>query len=151
MPFLEKVYRLINLYNQKMKKPRRYGTDDLLYPAEVHLLEVIGASGGISTTQLAQRLSVTKGAVSQTAAKLLEKGLLVKKPVPGQQREQLLTISEKGGIVFQYHRNLHSHLLEQVESILAQLPEESRTALEKLLATLEETVTETEENNNALS
>lgn len=36
MPFLETVYRLINKYNQCMKTPRRYGTEELLYPAETH-------------------------------------------------------------------------------------------------------------------
>lgn len=151
MTFLEKVYRLINLYNQKMKTPRFYGTDDLLYPAEVHLLEVIGANKGITTTQLAQRLSVTKGAVSQTAAKLMEKGLIIKNPAPGQQREQLLTISEKGNVVFQYHRKLHGNMLEQVEGTLAQLPEENRALLDNLLAILEKTITEMEEDNHALS
>lgn len=151
MAFLEKVYRLINLYNQKMKTPRHYGTDDLLYPAEVHLLEVIGADKGITTTQLAQRLLVTKGAVSQTAAKLMEKGMIIKTPAPGQQREQLLTISEKGNVVFQYHRKMHGNMLEQVDGVLAQLPEENRAVLDDLLAVLGKTITEMGEEDNALS
>ena len=78
MFIFENTYRLINKYNQKGKTPKTYGTEDLLYVAEVHMIEIIGSYGQITTTQLAQVLSITKGAVSQTTAKLFGKGLIEK-------------------------------------------------------------------------
>ena len=145
MLFLETVYRLMNRYNQKTKTPRCYGTEDLLYPAEVHLLEVIGSREGITTTELAERLAVTKGAVSQTTAKLLEKQLILKTPASGQRREQLFTLTERGGIVYRHHRQLHRRMLERVEAVWRELPQESRTALEKLVVALENSLEDMEE------
>lgn len=40
MRFLEDTYRLINKYNQKAKTAKRYGTEDLLYSAEIHMIYV---------------------------------------------------------------------------------------------------------------
>ena len=42
MILLESFYRLINKYNQKTKNARQYGTEHLLYPAEVPLIEPTG-------------------------------------------------------------------------------------------------------------
>lgn len=145
MSFLENVYRLMNRYNQKMKTPRYYGTEDLLYPAEVHLLEVIGSGDGITTTELAARMAITKGAVSQTTARLMAKGLVQKHPAPGQKREQLFTVTEKGDTVFAYHRHMHRHMLEGVETVLCELPQESRQVLERIFEILEKTLDEQEE------
>lgn len=145
MPFLETVYRLMNRYNQKAKLPKHYGTEDLLYPAEVHLLEVIGSGEGVTTTELAERLAITKGAVSQTTAKLLEKQLILKTPASGQRREQLFTLTERGGIVYRHHRQLHRRMLERVEAVWRELPPESRTALEELAVLLEEPLDDMEE------
>lgn len=145
MQFLETVYRIMNLYNQKTRVPKHYGTEDLLYPAEVHLLELIGSGDGITTTQLAERLAITKGAVSQTTARLLDKQLVLKTPAPGQRREQLFTLSEKGNIVYRHHRQLHQSMLERVEAVWRLLPQESRTVLEQLVAVLEDSLNEMEE------
>ena len=41
----ENSYRLLNKYNQKTQKPKHYGTDDLLYAAEVHMIDTIGTHG----------------------------------------------------------------------------------------------------------
>ena len=42
MDFFEDVYRIINKYNQKAKLPKTYGTEDLLYMSEIHMIEIIG-------------------------------------------------------------------------------------------------------------
>ena len=145
MPFLETIYRLMNRYAQKTKMPKHYGTEDLLYPAEVHLLEVIGSREGISTTQLAEKLAVTKGAVSQTTARLLEKQLICKTPAPGQRREQRFTLTEKGEVVFHHHRQMHGCMLERVEALLRQLPPESRKTLDEILVVIEGSISEMED------
>ena len=54
----ESSYRLLNKYNQKTQKPKHYGTDDLLYAAEVHMIDTIGTHGEITTTFLAQLLGI---------------------------------------------------------------------------------------------
>ncbi len=78
MNLLENAYRLINKYIQHSKTPKSYGTEDMLYMSEVHMIEVIGSYEGITTTKLAAALGITKGAVSQTVSKLEKKAMINK-------------------------------------------------------------------------
>lgn len=47
-------------------------------------------------SELAKALDVTNGAVSQTAARLEQKGYLVRCAVPGNRRQTLAVLTEKG-------------------------------------------------------
>ena len=47
---IQKSLRLINRYNNLTKKARHYGTPFLLYPSEIHTIEVIGSQNNITTT-----------------------------------------------------------------------------------------------------
>ena len=73
MEFFEDVYRIINKYNQKAKLPKTYGTEDLLYMSEIHMIEIIGSEEEVTNGKLTKILGITKGAVSQTVTKLEEK------------------------------------------------------------------------------
>lgn len=76
--FFERTFRLINLYNAKSKQPRTFSTGHTLFPAETHAIELTGSSGGITSTNLANVLNITKGAVSQTTSKLISKNIIEK-------------------------------------------------------------------------
>lgn len=135
--FLERVYRIINQYNAKTKKPRRYcGGTLTLYGAETHMLERIGSAPGITATRLAEDLAVTKGAVSQTVAKLRDKGLIQREPAAANAGGLFLT--ERGRTVFEEHRALHQAMLEQIEAVLREAPEQTRRDLNRLLEIVEQ-------------
>lgn len=137
MILLENCYRLINKYNQKTKNPRQYGTEHLLYPAEVHIIEIIGNNGSITTTALAQSLGITKGAVSQTTAKLAGKGLIEKRGSLEKRTEVHISLTEAGKAVFAFHRQLHAGMLAEVDGVLKELTPESREAVNRILGVLE--------------
>ena len=99
MRFLEDTYRLINKYNHKAKTAKYYGTEDLLYSAEVHMIEMIGSYEAITTTKLAEKLGITKGAVSQITRKLLEKDLIIKNPSAERSNEVLISLTDEGKMV----------------------------------------------------
>ena len=140
MHFFENAYRLINKYNQASKQAKHYGTDDLLYPAEVHMIEMIGSCEKITTTKLAEVLGITKGAVSQITRKLSEKGLLQKTASGEKRNEMLLSLTEKGGVVFRCHRKLHGDMLRKIDAICSQLSPEGKNALNALLRVVEESL-----------
>ena len=140
MFIFENTYRLINKYNQKGKTPKTYGTEDLLYVAEVHMIEIIGSYGQITTTQLAQVLSITKGAVSQTTAKLFGKGLIEKHNSKERTNEVFISLSEKGKLVFNYHRKMHADMMQQIEGELKQLSPESIKAVNKIIAIIDDSL-----------
>ncbi len=142
MNFLENAYRIINKYNQKTKAAKYYGTDDLLYPAEVHMIEIIGSHKSITTTKLAQVLGITKGAVSQVTRKLSEKNMIVKEPSMEKNNEVLISLTEKGQVVFEYHQNMHKDMLQKLDLIMNDLPEESKDTMDRMIRVIEESLDE---------
>lgn len=142
MNFLENTYRIINKYNQKTKTAKHYGTEDLLYPAEVHMIEIIGSHKSITTTKLAQVLSITKGAVSQVTRKLSEKNMIVKEPSKEKTNEVSISLTTKGKNVFEYHQDMHKEMLVKLDLILNDLPEESKNAMDRMIRVIEESLDE---------
>lgn len=140
MHFFEDTYRLINKYNQKTKTAKQYGTEDMLYSAEVHMVEIIGSYEAITTTNLAKALGITKGAVSQVTHKLIEKNLIVKIPSGEKNNEILISLTDKGRIVYSYHRNMHKQMLEKIDSILCELSDEEKIALEQIISVIDESL-----------
>lgn len=132
--FFEKIYRIINKYNTKTKKPRQYGLNKiLLYSSEVHMIEVIGVASELTTTQIADEMAITKGAVSQTTAKLLKKGLIQKKPVIDTPNTSLISLTESGKEVFKEHRKLHEEMINKINSILHESSDETKKKLDEIL------------------
>ncbi len=140
MFLFEDIYRLINKYNQKTKTAKKYGTDDLLYSAEVHMIEIIGSYEKITTTKLANTLGITKGAVSQITHKLLEKNLIVKIPSTERNNEVLISLTEKGRIVYSYHQNMHKNMIERIDSVLCDLSEEGKRAFVQIIQVIDESL-----------
>jgi DNA-binding MarR family transcriptional regulator len=99
----EAFLRIINKFNELEKIPIDHGTGDLLYASEINTLEIIGKSPGINFTQIARKRGVTKGAVSQIVAKLVRKGLVVKKQALDNGKTVLLELSDMGAIAFENH------------------------------------------------
>ncbi|MBO5209533.1 MAG: MarR family transcriptional regulator [Lachnospiraceae bacterium] len=140
MHFLEDTYRLINKYNQKTKTAKQYGTEDFLYSAEVHMIEIIGSYETITTTKLAEKLGITKGAVSQITRKLLEKKLIMKIPSNEKVNEVLILLTDKGRMVYSYHRSMHERMLRKIDLIICDLSDEGKMALDKIIQVIDESL-----------
>ena len=139
--FLERIYRLMNLNQAAQKQPRQYGSNVTLYAAEVHMLEIIGDRPGLMSTELAARLAISKGAVSQTLKKLAEKSL-VRKSSAADGRAAALFLSEEGEKVWQAHQALHEPMLQELQQLAEQLTPEAAQALERLGEVLEAHLTQ---------
>lgn len=109
--------RLIHVLATGKNTARDYGGVSL-YKAEVHLLEIIGKKPGITVSDISNALEVTKGAISQIVAKLLNKQLVEKILHPGNMRIHELHLTPQGTAIFIQHE-LHEQGL--IESILAEL------------------------------
>ncbi len=90
--------KILHLYSVITRKPKDYGTGDLLYFVEVHTLSMVGNNTEINMTQLAELMGVTRGAISQTVRKLVSKNLIVKTNTTNK-KEVNLKLSEKGMVV----------------------------------------------------
>lgn len=102
---IDQFLKILNLYSVISRKPKDYGTGDLLYFTEVHTISMVGKNKSVNMTQLADIMGVTKGAISQTIRKLVSKNLIIKSNTRNR-KEISLRLSGKGKIVY---KGLQSH------------------------------------------
>ena len=78
-------------------------TAEFLTPTEAHTLKMIALNEGISQTELSEQMYRTAGATSVMVDKLVEKGLVHRQRVDGDQRRYLLTLTDRGRLVHASH------------------------------------------------
>lgn len=103
---MESLYESSRLIHQYESMPRKYGTEDELYMVEVHTLDLIGRHKRMTTTEIAEINNRTMSAASQMVEKLFKKDLVLKYRNPENHRELLIELTEKGKVVYNYHKEL---------------------------------------------
>jgi DNA-binding MarR family transcriptional regulator len=101
--------KILHLYSVIARKPKDYGTGDLLYFTEIHTISMVGKNNEINMTQLADLMGVTRGAISQTIRKLAGKNLIIKTNTTNK-KEINLRLSEKGLIVLNGQESFQQEL-----------------------------------------
>ena len=131
--------RLIMQLQKLEKQPRVFGDAGPLTPSEIHTVEAIGSEGGVPMSELADRLQITKGAVTQMVSRLEDKRMVRRGPNPNDSRSVIVGLTDKGKTALQIHDRLHmdfykelgAHLNEQERSILEHALEKLCTHLQK--------------------
>ncbi len=116
---VEQFLRIVNRYTTLQKKPYNFGIGEKLHPAEIHTVSAIAAAGTINVTKLALRLGVTRGAVSQMAARLEKKGLVSKTRERGNDKEVLMALTRKGQRANEGHIRFHAGMYAEFASMMA--------------------------------
>jgi DNA-binding MarR family transcriptional regulator len=75
----------------------------------MHLLDAIAAEP-LSVVALADRSGQLKGTVSKHVQRLVDAGLVLRSPIPGNRKELSLTLTEDGTTVVAAHRELHAEM-----------------------------------------
>ena len=108
--------RMLHIYSVLDKKPKEYGTGDLLYVSEIHAIYSIGNNPEINITQLAEFLGVTKGAISQTVKRLVHKCYIAR--YYGRNKKEVnLRLSDKGFIIYQGYQTFNNEMLHFAEEL----------------------------------
>ena len=84
----------------------------------MHLLAAI-AEGPVSVVGLAARSGQLKGTVSKHVQRLVEAGLVVRTPIPGNRKEVELVLTADGNVVAEAHRRLHDEMALGMHDFLA--------------------------------
>lgn len=108
--------RLIHVLSTSKNSPIEFG-EVTLYRAEIHVLELIGDTDKPTVTVIAEKLGVTKGAISQIISKLLIKELIIKRDILNS-NAQILSLTAKGLRVLSTHHGHELSLISQVEGKL---------------------------------
>jgi DNA-binding MarR family transcriptional regulator len=85
-----------------------YGTELRLYPSEIHLILLIDEGHTSNSTEMANKLRVTKGAVSQTISRLVKKNILEKSKDPHKRNELTVSFTPLGEKVIKECRRLQT-------------------------------------------
>jgi DNA-binding MarR family transcriptional regulator len=134
---LLKVFQKISVINGKT---RHYGTDQLLYEAEMRIIKAIRENEGIHVTALADMLGITKGAVSHSLIQLQKKGVILKQPDSTNQSRLLLKLTDKGETAYQNHEKLHEGFDFAIEALLKNESSEFKSSLDQFLVKLDGTI-----------
>jgi len=135
------VYKLAELD----KKVRNYGTDIPLHVSEIHMIQEIKNSNGSHISEIARKLDVTRGAVSQIIMKLERKGF-VRKEVDSENKLKLVPVlTEKGETADSNHKKYHEVFNNSIKEILKKTNIDERKVIKNFLLDVEEKCKELEE------
>lgn len=133
-----KFQAITQLTQQLDRSPKRFGTDELLTHTEIHLIEIIGNIEGLSVTDLARQMGVTKGAVSQSLKKLDKKGYTLKETDPENLSRSVVKLTSKGQTAFWAHKHWHETMDGGFSRYLNELKEGELTTIVEFLERVED-------------
>jgi DNA-binding MarR family transcriptional regulator len=129
--------KILHLYSIIGRKPKDYGTGDLLYFTEIHTITVVARNDEVNMTQLAEIMGVTKGAISQTIRKLSHKNLILKTNI-NNRKEINIRLSEKGIKVFKAQESFQKEIFTFAGALYEKArPEDRETVMRLFLAIAE--------------
>jgi DNA-binding MarR family transcriptional regulator len=115
-----------------------YGVGFPLSSAEIHTIEAVGKNPGINLTELAGRMVVTKGAMSQTLRRLEKRGLLRREKRAGNRKEVIPALTKLGRAAFQGHERFHLAMDQQMMGELENMSQSQYRFLREVFAKLDQ-------------
>lgn len=137
LKLIRKVTRISTQVYKYQSTPRTYGTDEKLYMREVHFIDILG-NGEMEMGQIAERLDVTNGAVSQIASRLEKKGYVVRKKEASDSRHIICALTEKAKKALEHHRGMDAHAYSKFDAIMEDFSEEELVVCDRFLNRIEE-------------
>lgn len=109
-----------------------------LYPSEIHLLQVIKEGEDLSAGEMARRLGISIGAVSQTLNRLEKKGVIKKNKIPALKNKVTVTFTKTGMGALQRFEEEQEKTMRAFSGYLTGLSEKERKVIERFLSRMEE-------------
>ena len=132
-----KLYmKSVDLMREIESKPRDFGTGDLLYSSTIHTLVQIGNNPGINLTNLAEKLDISKSAVSKFIRQLLGLSLITKSKDINNRKEVIFYLSEKGVIAYNGHEAFEKNFFSVIENNVDVLTESEKNVFINFLMSL---------------
>ena len=134
---IELFLKILHLYSVISRKPKDYGTGDLLYFTELHTITVVAANEEVNMTQLAEIMGVTKGAISQTIRKLVHKNLIIRTNM-NNKKEINLRLSERGRQVLKAQESFQTEIFTFAGTLYEKAKPEDRETVRRLFLAISE-------------
>ncbi len=115
-----------------------------LHPSEIHLMLVIKEQPDLNAGEMAQRLGVSNGAVSQTLARLEKKGVITKIKDPTLKNRVTAVFTESGRTAIQRFEEARASASRSFAKYLAGLSEQEAEVIDGLISHMEDFLKELE-------
>jgi DNA-binding MarR family transcriptional regulator len=109
-----------------------------LHPSEIHLMKVVRERPDLNAGEIAQRLGVSNGAVSQTLARLERKGVITKVKDPSLKNRVTAVFTESGRLAIERFEQERASSAESFTNYLAGLSEREKEVIHGLISHMEE-------------
>lgn len=81
---------------------------------QVHIVEILGVHGAMRMKELADKIGVTTGTLTVQVDKMVNAGLIQRRPHESDRRSILVELTGKGTEMYQEHDNLHLALTQDI-------------------------------------
>jgi DNA-binding MarR family transcriptional regulator len=104
-----------------------------LYPSEIHLLVLISEGHAVNATAMAEKLGVTKGAISQTLSRLQKKNVLLKTKNPFNKNELTVHFTKTGREAMAHFVHKRAAQEQAYAKYISQLSSQDELVIQKFL------------------
>lgn len=137
--------RLLIELQRLERYPQVFGEAGPMTPSEIHTIDAIGITEGIPMSEVAARLNVTKGAVTQIVSRLEAKDLVKRFPHPEDSRITLIELNKLGISAYEAHRKVHQDFYNQFRQ---EFSESEMEMLDKVIFRLADFFTQYNKQNS---
>ena len=130
------IYNYLNsvmMFMDLEKKAQPFNTDQVISNSEIHLMKVIYENRDSHVTGVAEKLGITKGAVSQSINKLEKKGLVSKRLDSSNSSKYNLFLTKKGKTAHHAHMNYHQMINDHFFKFLKNFSEKELNTVETFI------------------
>lgn len=131
------VFRLVNKIIFLEKKNIFEFKGVKLFPSEIHLMMLVAEAEVINATRMAERLGISKSAISQTVSRLEKKNIFRKDKDPYNKNEMTLMFTGFGEKAMAGYLEKRMAVMEEPGKDLARLPEHDKAVIRHFLSGLE--------------
>ena len=122
-------FDMLTVITAKQKIPKEYADGQVLYNAEIELLEKIYQYPQAHISILSVKLGVTKSAVTQMSIKLLDKGLIEKFQDSKNKKEKYFRLTNEGKKARETYMAHHDQALNEMRAYLCSLNENDKNTI----------------------
>jgi DNA-binding MarR family transcriptional regulator len=134
---IDLMHKLSSKIQNREKRPNDFGTGDILYRFEIHVINAIYKNPQTTVSELSKILCVTKGAISQIISKLIRKDFITRVKDPVSNKKIYLTVTQKGTFIAERHIMFHKKMIAEMAGMLGDNKKETIALFLKFLRTLD--------------
>ena len=131
--FMDDFYSISNKMNQIRNKPVKFEGNITVNSLDLFFQDVVGKNKEVKMYEIGAILGLTKGAVSQMAVKLEEKGLIKKTKSKDNARDIYLELTEEGHRIDKEQQQLRTIMYEGISGIVSDYSDQDIAVIRKFL------------------